>query len=146
MKNHVTLLTLILGVTTSVLAFAKKPNDSDKDDLRKVAEQFVKVVDENNGAELQKLLHPEMLQYVQLGDKLIPFKTPDYIQMVSDKKIGGKPRKVTHKSASILRGNTANVILNAVSDEYDFMYQLSMVKSSGEWIIVGILADIKKVE
>ena len=116
-----------------------------KEDLKAVAEKFVRVIDQNDADQLGQLLHPEMLQFVKLGDNLMSFKAADFIQMIADKKIGGVPRKVTHQSATIVRGETAQVVLNAVSHEYDFMYQLSMAKDGEKWVIVGILVDIIKL-
>ncbi|MEM9859887.1 MAG: nuclear transport factor 2 family protein, partial [Bacteroidota bacterium] len=113
--------------------------------VKKVAEQFVQLVDKNESEPLKNLLHPELIQYVTLGGKLIPFKAADFIQMVANKKIGGTAREITHKDSSIIRGNTAYVVLQAVSHEYDFMYHLSLVKEEDKWIIVGIVADITKV-
>ncbi|MEM7109514.1 MAG: nuclear transport factor 2 family protein [Bacteroidota bacterium] len=112
---------------------------------KKIAEKFVQLVDNNEADKLKNLLHPEMLQYVTLDGKLIPFKAADFIQMVADKKIGGTPRKITHKNSDIIRGDAAYIVLQAVSHEYDFMYHLSMAKNDGKWIIVGIVADIVKV-
>lgn len=147
MKKNLFLITVIAGIITagvSLVAFVKA-GVQNEDGLRKAAQEFVKVVDENNAQALEKMLHPQLIQYVQMGDKLIPFKAADFIQMVADKKIGGTPRKVTFKSSHIVRGKTASVVANAVSHEYDFMYQLSMVESGGQWLIVGILVDIRKV-
>ena len=96
--------------------------------VKKVAEQFVQLVDKNESERLKNLLHPDLLQYVTLEGELIPFKAADFIQMVADKKIGGTSREITHKDSGIIRGNTAYVVLRAVSHEYDFMYHLSLVK------------------
>ena len=147
MKKSFFLITVIAGVITAVIAFAlsSKGDILNEGELRKAAREFVKVVDDNNAEALEKILHPQLIQYVQLGEDLIPFKAVDFIQMVADKKIGGTPREVTFRSSNIVRGKTASVVMNAVSHEYDFMYQLSMVESEGQWLIVGILVDIQKV-
>ena len=133
-------LLLILFVAFAQMAKASAPTSTDE--IKKVAEQFVKVVDINDAEALKAILHADMYQYVTMGDKLMPFKGTDFIQMVADKKLGGTPRKISHKSAKILRGNSATVSLSAVSEEYDFYYQLSLAKQDGKWIIVGILVDI----
>lgn len=147
MKKNLFLITVVAGIITAIVAFAlsAKGDIPNEDELRKTAREFVKVVDDNNAEALEKMLHPQLIQYVQLGEKLIPFKAADFIQMVADKKIGGTPREVTFKSSNIVRGKTASVVVNAVSHEYNFMYQLSMVESEGRWLIVGILVDIQKV-
>lgn len=138
--------TLMLGIirfgyTTDPEVTKAETNESE---LKALAEKFVKLVDENDAEALKLILHPQMIQYTQLGDKLIPFKGADFIEMVAAKKLGGVPRKVTHLSAQVIRGKTALVITNAVSSEYDFMYQLSMVNTPDGWMIVGILTDITK--
>ena len=141
------LFALLVSVIFSGTAFTimERNKESNEKELKSAAEQFIQLVDKNDGEALKELLHPQLVQYVQLGEDLIPFKAEDFIQMVADKKLGGVERKITHKSANIVRGKTANVVVNAVSDEYDFMYQLAMVKSSDSWVIVGILVDINKL-
>lgn len=140
-------ISTVLMLGTLTLGFAYYP-DSEAEattaEIKAIAEQFVEVVDKNDAASLRGLLHPDMIQYTYLGDKLIPFKGTDFAQMVADKKLGGVPRKVIHKSAKIIRDNTALVVMNAVSSEYDFMYQLSLAKVANQWTIVGILVDVKK--
>lgn len=138
---------LMLGTLTFGFAlYPEKADDTSVSEIKEIAEQFVKVVDKNDAAALKNLLHPDMVQYAYLGDQLVPFKGTDFTQMVADKKLGGTPRKIKHKSAEIVRGNTALVVLNAISSEYDFMYQLSMAKVAENWLIVGILVDVKKPE
>lgn len=140
-------ISTVLMLGTLTFGFAFDPNKGEEASVAKikaVAEQFVEVVDKNDAEALRGLLHPDMIQYTYLGDKLIPFKGADFAQLVADKKLGGVPRKVTHKSAKIIRDNTALVVLNAVSSEYDFMYQLSLARVADQWTIVGILVDVKK--
>ncbi|MEO1654942.1 MAG: nuclear transport factor 2 family protein [Bacteroidota bacterium] len=115
------------------------------DEIKKVAEDFIKAIDANDSRKLEELLHPDMLQYVRLNGKLIAFKASDFIQMIADKKIGGVPRKMTHHSAQIVRGATGQIVLQAVSEEYDFMYQMALAKNEDNWLIVGILVDVVKL-
>lgn len=135
---------LMLGALTFGFANYSHNEAASVSEIKAVAEQFVAVVDKNDAESLRKLLHPDMLQYTYLGDKLIPFKGSDFAQMVADKKLGGVPRKVSHKSAKIIRDNTGLVVMSAISSEYDFMYQLSLAKVDDQWLIVGILVDVKK--
>lgn len=120
--------------------------DNPVKEAKKVAETFIKVVDQNDAEQLKKIMHPEMVQFVRMDGNLIPFKTADYIQMVADKKLGGTPRKITHQSAKVIRGETVDVVLKAVSKEYDFMYQIALAKSGADWMVVGLLVDIQKAE
>ena len=136
--NVLNFSTLFLCISCLSFAYAADPIDG----MKNVAAQFVKLVDKNDADQLKKLLHPNMVQHVQMGGKLIPFNGSDFIQMVADKKLGGKPRKIEFHSANVLRGQTGQVILRAVSDEYDFMYQLAMAKDGDNWIITGVLVDI----
>ncbi|MEM9389968.1 MAG: nuclear transport factor 2 family protein [Bacteroidota bacterium] len=133
--------------TAIITCFFTAPGYSSDDlkEAKKVAEKFIQHVDKNQAEELKAVMHPDMLQYTNLGGKLIPFKGTDFIQMIADKKLGGKARKISHKSADVIRGGLAYVIVNAVSHEYDFMYHLSMAKNDGKWVIVGIVADIVKL-
>ncbi len=137
-----------LIVSTALLTFSFSNSSyasNDIDEIKQVAEKFVKFVDNNEADKLSEILLPEMIQYAYLGGNLIPFKASDFVQMVRDKKLGGTPRKISIKQAEIVRGNTAFVIVSAVSNEYDFKYQLSVAKKDGKWVIVGILSDIVKV-
>ena len=148
MKKSLIIVGVIAAAITlccSLIAFAHN-SSSTESEIRKTAEKFIRVVDDNDNMALEKMLHPQLVQYVYLNGKLIPFKAQDFVQMVNKKEIGGTPRNITFKSSEIVRGYTASVIVQAVSREYDFMYQLSMAKSAGEWIIVGILVDIVPAE
>jgi len=91
-------------------------------------------------------LEPSSLQYVLIGGKFNTFTAEQYIKMVADKKLGGKPRTINYQHAEFLGDNLAVVVLQAVSSEYDFLYQLSMARSnSGKWEIVGVTTEIKGV-
>ncbi|MEM1134858.1 MAG: nuclear transport factor 2 family protein [Bacteroidota bacterium] len=144
MKSKNLIIAFLSLMFFSLRSYAHNEADPIKE-VKKVAEAFIKVVDKHNASELKALLHPNMVQFVRMGEKLIPMTADAYIQMTVDKKIGGIPRKITHKSANIIRGETADVVLKAVSEEYDFMYQLSLAKNGNDWVIVGILVDILKV-
>ena len=141
MKSNIfILMTVFCSLFTMQYAHAADPID----DIKKVADQFVKLVDINDVDNLKPLLHVDLVQFVFLGDKWIPFKTPDFIQMVSEKKIGGKPRTVEYQNVVMLSEKTGQARIRAVSDEYDFVYQLSLVKDGKNWIIVGITTEIKE--
>ena len=135
---------LLFLISVLAIPFFSKAGDGNENDIKAIAEEFIKVVDNNDADALAKILHPEMIQFVRLDGNIIPFKAADYIKMVGDKKLGGVPRKVTHKYAEVLRGESADVVITAKSSEYDFLYQLSMMKGEHGWVIVGILADIEK--
>ncbi len=131
------LLTLVFTVTTA---------QESKTKIKKIAAQFVKGADVNDGKLLEDVLEPNSLQYVLVGGKLNTFSAQDYIKMVNEKQLGGKPRKITYRHAEFLGSNLAVVVLNAVSEEYDFLYQLSMTKlANGKWEIVGVTAEINGV-
>ncbi len=115
-------------------------------DAINTAEAFIELVDINDAEALRKILHPDMMQFAKIGDKLMPFKGPDFINMVAEKKIGGKSREMSIKNVQLVRAGSADVIVQAVSEEYDFIYQISMVEEGGKWIIVTVLADIKPIQ
>ncbi|WP_350285148.1 nuclear transport factor 2 family protein [uncultured Croceitalea sp.] len=136
----------VVSVLFFALAFGIGHAQDSKKEIKRVALQFVKGADVQDGKILESVLEPKSLQYVLMGGKLNLFSAKDYIQMVKDKKLGGKPRKITFRHAELLGDNMAVVVLNAVSEEYDFLYQLSMTKlDDGKWDIVGITAEIKGV-
>ncbi len=137
---------MILLVMMSIMANYNTPNEKAFTDAVQTAKDFIKFVDESDAASLETILHAEMMQFAKIGDKLMPFKGGDFIQMVADKKLGGTPREITLKSVQSIRGETVDVILQAVSHEYDFMYQISLAKSSGKWLVVTVLSDIKPVK
>lgn len=142
MKRNI-LMYLVIVLSLSALQFSYV-NDPIQE-MKEVARQFVKVVDENDAVQLNKLLHPDLVQYVRLGEQLIPFKAPDFIQMVADKKLGGKPRTIEFHSAEMLRGEFGEIKMRAVSDEYDFVYLITIAKQEDKWMIINIIADILEV-
>ena len=137
----------LLGVLLlGVLTFGPVKAQDTKADIKKVAANFVKGADVQNAELLKTVMEENSLQYVLIGGKFNTFSAEQYITMVKEKQLGGKPRKITYKHAEFLSENLAVVVLNAVSYEYDFLYQLSMAKSdSGKWEIVGITTEINGV-
>ncbi len=117
---------------------------SAKDDIKKVAAQFIEGADLQKGDMLEQVLEPNSQQYVVMKGKFSTFSAKQYVEMVNAKKLGGKPRKITYRHAEVLGDNIAVVVLNAVSSEYNFLYQLSLAKADdNKWQIVGITGDIK---
>lgn len=139
MKTIISLCMALL-VTTSI------SNEKLLAEAKKTAEAFIRLVDVNDGNGLTEILHPEMVQFAKIGDQLMPMKGTDFVQMVTDKKLGGTPREIKMKDVKLVRGETADIVLQAVSDEYDFMYQISMVKEGGKWLIVSVMSDIQPVK
>lgn len=133
-------------VLFALLTFGTISAQDSKVNIKKVAAQFVKGADVQNPEMLKNVLEENSLQYVLIGGKFNTFSAEQYIKMVAEKQLGGKPRKITYKHAEFLGDNLAVVVLNAVSSEYDFLYQLSLAKSnSGKWEIVGVTTEIKGV-
>ena len=136
----------VFSVLLLTLAFGVVHAQDSKTVIKKVAAQFVKGADVQDGKLLEEVLEPKSLQYVLVGGKRNTFSAEDYINMVNDKQLGGKPRKITYRHAEFLGENLAVVVLNAVSEEYDFLYQLSMTKQAdGKWEIVGVSTEINGV-
>lgn len=117
----------------------------DLDNAKKIAKQFIESADVQNADLMRESMHENCQQFIQLDGKLMITPIAEYVQLIADKKLGGKPRKIDFRKAEILRGGTASVIINATSDEYDFYYQVSLAKVGGKWVIVNILGDIQKV-
>ncbi len=137
-----TMLMILVAVMTNYSA----SNEKAPKDAIQAAKDFVTLVDENDASSLEQVLHPEMMQFAKIGDKLMPFKRSDFIQMVADKKLGGTPREITIKNAHVIRGETVDVMLQAISHEYDFMYQISLAKEAEKWLVVTVLSDIKPIK
>ncbi len=128
------------------LTFGMVNAQDPKTDIKKVATQFVQGADDQDAELLKRVLEPNSIQYALIGGKFNTFSAEQYIKMVADKKLGGKPRKITFKHAELLSNNMAVVVINAVSSEHDFLYHLSLARSAnGKWEIVGITAEIDKV-
>lgn len=129
-----------------MLSFGAINAQSSKKDIKQVAAKFVKGADLQNPKMLRDILESNSNQYVLIGGKFSTFSAEQYIKMVEEKKLGGKPRTMKYQHAEYLGENLAVVVLNAVSSEYDFLYQLSMARSSsGKWEIVGITTEVRKV-
>lgn len=137
---------MMLFLLLSVFTTTSTPSSDPLADALETATAFVQLVDDNDAKGLAKILHPEMMQFAKIGDDLHPFKTADFIQMVADKKLGGQARTITVQQVQLVRDNTVNVVLHAVSKEYDFMYQIALAKSNEQWQVVGVLSDIKPVQ
>lgn len=138
---------IIFSALLCLLAFTFASAQESKTKIKQIAAQFVKGADVQDGKLLEEVLAPKSLQHVLMGGKLNTFSAEDYIQMVNDKKLGGKPRTITYKHAEFLGDNLAVVVVNAVSEEYDFLYQLSMTKlANGAWEIVAVVAEIHGVQ
>lgn len=137
---------LVCSALLLTVVFATAIAQESKAKIKQIAAQFVKGADVNDGKLLEDVLEPKSFQYVLVGGKLNMFSAQDYIRMVNERQLGGKPRKITYRHAEFLGNNLAVVVLNAVSEEYDFLYQLSMAKlANGEWEIVGVTAEINGV-
>ena len=135
--------TMILVCT---LLFAASYAQESKDEIKEVATQFVKGADIQDAALLQKVLEPNSIQYVLMGGDFNILTTKQYITMVEEKKLGGKPREIAFKHAEFLSEKLAVVVLNAVSSEYDFLYQISLGKSNDrKWEIIGIATEINGI-
>lgn len=130
----------------SVFAPLALPTNAILTDAVKTATAFIELVDDNDSEELAEILHPEMVQFAKIGDQLHPFKATDFIQMVAEKKLGGTPRQITVHSVQLVRDDTVNVVLQAVSTEYDFMYQIALAKVDDKWLVVGVMSDIKPAQ
>ena len=114
--------------------------------IKVVAEQFVKAADVQDGDMLSAVLEPSSLQYVHMGGKLSSFSAKDYIKLIREKQLGGVPRKITFHNAQHYGKKVAVVVLNAVSHEYDFLYQLTLSKNKDdEWIIISIMTEIEAI-
>ena len=133
----------MLFLCSTLLFAAGTPATDNLAEAIKTAEAFVKLVDKNDAKALKKILHPEMMQFAKLGDQLMPFKGADFIQMVADKKLGGKARSIQLKNVQRVRGGTIDIVLQAVSDEYDFMYQISLAQADNKWLILTVMADVQ---
>lgn len=138
-KNLFAALLLVFGISACQA-------QNSKDDIRAIAETFIKGADQQQGTMLQEVLHPESKQFVHLGGKVSVITAEQYIQLIDAKKLGGTPRKIKFKQAYFVRNNLAVVELNALSNKFDFQYHLSLVKSAeGQWQIVGIMAEVAGV-
>ncbi|MEL6561577.1 MAG: nuclear transport factor 2 family protein [Bacteroidota bacterium] len=133
-------------ILVCTLLFATSYAQESKDEIKEVATQFVRGADIQDAALLEKVLEPNSIQYVLMGGDFNILTTKQYITMVEEKKLGGKPREITFKHAEFLSKKLAVVVLNAVSSEYDFLYQISLGKSSdSKWEIIGIATEINGI-
>ncbi len=142
MKFKKTCLTILV----CILAFTTSNAQETKVKIKEVAAQFVKAADNHDVTLLQKVLEPNSIQFVLMGGKFNIITAEQYITMLNEKKIGGKPRKITYQHAEFLSKNLAVIVLNAVSSEYDFLYQISLgMSNSNKWEIIGVSTEIKGI-
>ena len=70
-----------------------------------------------------------------------PLRSPDFIQMAADKKIGGKPRKIEFRGASLLPGEIAGVRVRAINEEYIYCHPI-VPEEPAEWASIGVVGPL----
>ena len=133
-------------VALSLLSMQPVVNEDPISGALETAMNFISLVDDNQAEALQEILHPQMIQFAKVGDKLMPFSGTDFVQLVKDKKLGGHPRSTELKSIQMIREGMVDVQLQAVSDEHDFWYQISLAQEGDQWLILTVVTNIKAVE
>lgn len=136
-----------VAILVFTLAFLTSNAQESKVKIKEIAVQFVKGADIQDATLLQKVLEPNSIQYVLMGGRFNILTAKQYITMVEEKKLGGKPRKITFKHVEFLSKNLAVVVLNAVSSEYDFLYQISLgMSNKDKWEIIGVSTEINGIK
>jgi Putative lumazine-binding len=116
--------------------------------IEAVVREFSAAGDQQDAARLEKILHP---QYRAVVNRL--FGSPDlslmdralYLQLISDKKIGGDTREVFLLQIDLL-GNTASVKSIFRGKVLNFTTFVSLVKlPDGTWQIISDMPEIEKV-
>lgn len=116
--------------------------------IQAVVREFSAAGDQQNTARLDKILHP---QYRAIVNRL--FGSPDlslmdkalYLQLMSDKKIGGDTREVFLLQTDI-SGTTASVKAIFLGKILRFTTFISLVKlPDGTWQIIADMPEIEKV-
>ncbi|BDA80402.1 hypothetical protein LPTSP3_g33320 [Leptospira kobayashii] len=120
---------------------------SDKDDIKEKIKNFVRAGDEQNPAQLETILHPEYrITYAFPGENKVSILTREsYLQMLREKKLGGRKRSLEIEDISI-RGNVAMARAKLQSDVMRFSIFFSFINTGAGWQLISDLPYAEKIE
>ncbi len=101
--------------------------------------QFLGGADKSDVAVLDAVLHPQYRLVLNrvFGDAVTTMDKPSYLQMITDKKIGGVPRQSKIISVVVVE-NVAAVEVTTTNDKADIHIFLHFIKEpDGKWLIVS---------
>lgn len=141
MKKYV-IITLVSLLT--IPAMAQKKEEAK---VKAVVEQFAGNADKQDAAAMKSVLHDNFRAVVNRAfgaEDVSIMDKPAYLQLLTDKKIGGDARKVTF-SAIDINGNNASVKAIFQGEKLTFTTYLLLVKeTSGEWKLISDMPVIEK--
>jgi len=109
-----------------------------ENDVKSVAEKFVKSADNQDPEMLESVLFKDAKQFVMFGPQVMQSSASEYIAQIRDKKLGGKERAIEIQNVLLEGENVAYVKLQAVGGGLTFSYQLTMFKLEDSWKIMTI--------
>jgi hypothetical protein len=101
--------------------------------------QFLEGGDKSDVALLDAVIHPDYRLVLNrvFGDVITKMDKATYLKMITDKKIGGVPRKAVIVSTTVA-GNVAAVEVTTTNDKADFRSFLHFIKElDGKWRLVS---------
>ncbi|EQA43804.1 lumazine-binding family protein [Leptospira broomii serovar Hurstbridge str. 5399] len=115
-------------------------SDMDKAELQSLVAKFVKGGDEQNVEILDDVLHPDYrITFAFPGETKVTILNREvYLQMLRDKKLGGRKRDTTIEDISI-RGNVAVVRAKLQSPVMRFNIFFSFINTGSGWKLISDL-------
>ncbi len=133
-------------MATQLISSAQNAQDLTK--INAVILEYSQAGDQRDVARLDTLLHPQYRSLVHRafgGTDLNVMDKSAYLQLMTDKKIGGDTRKV-HVLHVDVNGNVAQVKVILQGNVLKFTTYLSLVKMTDDsWRIVGDMPQIEKM-
>ena len=136
-----TLLVSIFGL----FALANHPSASisAEEQVTQCVKQFVKGADQQNQGKIAAVLHDHFRVMLNPGDGDIQSISKDqYLSLIEENKIGGKPRAVSIEQVDVYGSKTANVKAQIKSEKMTFYSYYSLMKAEEEWRIVQDLVYV----
>jgi Putative lumazine-binding len=144
MKNFI--LSLVAMLLTTTISFAQEVTDLAQ--VEATVRKFCGAGDRQDATSLDKVLHPQFRAVVNRAfgsPELSLMDKPLYLQLMSDKKIGGDTRTV-YVLQTDMGTNVATVKAIFLGKTLRFTTYIALVKlPSGEWQIVSDMPEIEKV-
>lgn len=133
-------------MATQLISTAQTGQDLTK--INAIIQEYAQAGDQRDVARLETILHPQYRSLVHRafgGADLNVMDKATYLQLITDKKIGGDSRKV-HILHVDVNGNVAQVKAILQGNVLKFTTYISLVKMADDsWRIVGDMPQIEKM-
>ncbi|GAB5521509.1 MAG: hypothetical protein RhofKO_37600 [Rhodothermales bacterium] len=128
-------------VLLTLLSLAMPLISSDEAQIRTTLRDFVKGADLRNTDQLQRALHPDARQYVQMPNGLVAITTEAFLGMIDAEQIGGEDRTL-HVHDLRIRGNTAFADITITGGAFTFADYVTLMRVNERWQIMSAVITL----